>query len=229
MKQRLSVVIPCYNEEKIIFSTLEKVADFLERKDWEYEIIVVDDGSHDNSKLKIQNSKVKVKLLENGENRGKGFSVRRGVLEATGDLVLFMDSDNSTGIEEIEKLLPFTDKYDIVIGSRAKVESEIMEKQPWLRRFLSKMGNKLIKNILGLEIDDTQCGFKLFKKGILEIFHEQKLERWGFDFEILHLADLKNYKIKEVGVRWQNDRTSTVKLTDYLRTLGEVFLVKTMH
>lgn len=220
----LSVIIPCYNEAQIIGSTLQKVGYFLKEKQWESEIIVVDDGSIDGTAEVAR--KFGFKVLLNGKNRGKGYSVKRGAEEAQGELILFLDADLSTPIEEIDKLLPYAKDYDVIIGSRVIAGADVERYQPWHKVIGGKIGNQIIKIFLGLNIRDTQCGFKLFKRSALEVFKKQTIDGWGFDFELLYIAKKLGYKIKEVGVIWFNDPDSKVTFGSYWRTLGEVFRVR---
>jgi len=224
MKDKISVVIPCYNEAAILPGTIRRISNFFISQDWPAEIIVIDDGSSDNT-LEIAR-KCEVLFLRNATNRGKGYSVKRGVKVASGNLVLFTDADLSTPIEELDKLLPYIKDHEIVIGSRAVGGALVERGQSWHKRFLGALGNEAIQLFLGLNFKDTQCGFKLFRRHALDIFDLQTIDRWGFDFEILFIAQKKGYNIAEVGVRWINDPTSAVTLGSYFRTLGEVFRVR---
>ncbi|MFA5076550.1 MAG: dolichyl-phosphate beta-glucosyltransferase [Patescibacteria group bacterium] len=222
---QISVVIPCYNESTVINQTLDRIATFFANQNLDYEIIVVDDGSTDQT-LKILINRAEIKLLTNNHNKGKGYTVKIGCQAASGEIILFTDADLSTPIEEFNKLKKYLNEFDIVIGSRALPDSNVVIKQPWYKRNLGILGNKLIQLILGLGIKDTQCGFKIFKRDVLDIFNQQTIDRWGFDFELLYLAEKKGYKIKEVGVRWLNDPDTKVKAKDYFKTLVEVLKVR---
>ncbi len=223
-KMQFSIIIPCYNEAKLISSTLDQVENFFKSKNWSFEIIVIDDGSTDQTAELA--SKFNIKLLKNEKNQGKGYSISRGVQASSGELILFTDADLSTPIEELEKLLLFIPEYDIVIGSRAMADSQIEKSQPWYKEGLGKMGNLLIRLILGLKIKDTQCGFKLFKRKVIDIFERQTINGWGFDFEILFIAQNRGYQIKEVAVRWLNEPNSKVTVSGYLRTVEELLRVR---
>jgi dolichyl-phosphate beta-glucosyltransferase len=282
----LSVIIPAYNEEKRLPETLKKVKDFLAKQDYSYEVIIVNDGSKDetatvvsdwiqqkseilnpkfetNSKSQIQNSKLNnFRLIDNEVNQGKGSVVKQGMLEAKGEWRLFMDADGSTDISEIQKLLKFTnqkkinthgvipgmpagkagltrnpgldsrfrgndkgDYYEVIIGSRYLDKGSIKIKQPLSRRIVSRLGNIIVRVVLGIKSVDTQCGFKLLSgKASQDIFPKQTIDRWGFDVEILAIAIKLGYQIKEV--HWYDAEGSLVKKTAVFKTLKEIWQVK---
>lgn len=228
---KYSVIVPAYNEEKRIINTLKKARDFFENKKEKYEIIVVNDWSSDNT-IKIVNDFDKnIKIVENGKNMWKWYSIKNGVLNASGEYILFIDADNSTPIENFVKLEKYLDKYDVIIGSRHLKESEIWKKQPLHRRIVWRLWNKLINLLLIRWIKDTQCWFKLFKHNPANnIFPYQKINRFGFDMEILFIAQIKWYKIKEVAVTWfdaEGSRLNPIK--DSLNTLLELLYIKFNH
>jgi len=214
----LSVVIPAYNEEKRIGKTLREVNRYLEKQNYEYEILVVDDGSKDDT-VKVAEalaSEIKnLKVLGYGNNQGKGYAVRFGLSKATGEYRLFTDADNSTSIDQIEKMWPYFEKgFDIVIGSRDIKGAVLNPPQPWIRNFILGEGFKLFrKTVIDLwGIEDTQCGFKCFSRRIIdEIIPKCRISRFAFDPEILILAKRAGYKIKEIPVYWKNDLESKVK------------------
>ncbi|PIY96691.1 MAG: hypothetical protein COY66_03410 [Candidatus Kerfeldbacteria bacterium CG_4_10_14_0_8_um_filter_42_10] len=223
---QISLVIPVYNEEERIKKSLSKILPYLNQLA-DYEIIFVDDGSTDRTLLVLEEYKNKrFRVIKNGKNCGKGYSVQQGMLRARYPVVLFSDADFSTPIEDLEKLLPHLENYDIVIGSRGMEQSQISVHQKFYKEWLGKIGNKFIQLLVIPGIKDTQCGFKLFKKETLVIFQKQTIKRWGFDFEILMLAHKIGFRIKEVPVRWQNDFRSKVKSSDYLKTFGELIKIK---
>jgi len=222
----LSVIIPSYNEEKRLPKTLEEIDKYLSRQDYpslvpgqaNYEILVVNDGSKDGTAEvcgdligKIKN----LRLIDNKINQGKGAVVRQGMLEAKGDYRIFTDADNSTSIDQIEKMWPeFSKGVDIVIGSRDIKGAVLDPPQPWIRSVILGEGFKLFRKIVvGLwGIQDTQCGFKCLKKEAVEAaFPVCKINRFAFDPEILIIAGKLGYKIKEVPVYWKNDPDSKVK------------------
>ncbi len=214
----ISVVIPVYNEENRIVPTLKKIKDYLEKKSYPYEIIVVDDGSKDRTPEIIREIREKdnrVSLIRFLKNRGKGAVVKEGVLSAKGDYILFTDSDLSTPIEELDKLIFYIKEkgYDIAIGSRGLPESRILIPQPWYRRYIGRWFPFCVRLIIMRGIADTQCGFKLFKKDVGQrLFKLQKISGFSFDVEILYLARRFKYRVKEVPVTWINSPQSRVNL-----------------
>ena len=213
----LSVVIPAYNEEKRIGRTLRKISEYLLEKGYPYEIIVVDDGSTDGTTALVREIAQEVpciRLLENNGNRGKGYSVRKGVLSSKGQLIIFSDADLSTPIEELDKLKVWIETgHNIAIGSRALPESEILLPQPWYRQCMGKVFNRLVRFLVVSEIKDTQCGFKLFMGGVARsLFKKQTIDGFGFDAELLYLAKKSGYSVREVPVRWINSPDSRVNI-----------------
>lgn len=211
----LSVIIPAYNEEKRVLSTLSKICAYLFTKDFPYEIIVVDDGSTDNTLQMVKNfasSDNHIVILINEQNSGKGFSVRKGMLSARGEYVFFTDADLSTPIEEIEKCLPYLiNGYDVVIGSRSMPGSDILVHQPWYREKMGKIFNFMVNMVLLKGIIDTQCGFKGFKReAVKTVFNRCKIDGFSFDVEALYLSRKYNFKIKEIPIRWENSPLSKV-------------------
>lgn len=215
MTRSLSIVIPAYNEEKRLPATLDRVTCYLARSGWEFgEVLVVDDGSRDGTVRAAEDFAARapsVRVLRNPGNRGKGYSVRRGMLEARGGWALFSDADLSSPIEELETLWSAAQKSgaQVVIGSRALDRSLIGIHQPLLRESAGKLFNVAVRLVTGLPYRDTQCGFKLFEtRAARDIFNRQQLERFGFDVEVLFLARRLGYKVIEVPVKW-NDMAGT--------------------
>ncbi|MFH1392691.1 MAG: dolichyl-phosphate beta-glucosyltransferase [bacterium] len=223
---KLSVIIPAYNEAERIKKTILSLKEYLDKQDYSWEIIVISDGSKDNTAEAAKQEAVKV--IDNKTNQGKGAVVKQAMLEANGDYRLFMDADNSTKINNLDKFWQFFEQgYDVVVASIALKESKIVEKTGWHRRMLGKFAKYLIQVVMCWRIKDSQRGFKCFtKKAALKIFPKQKIMRWGFDIEILALARLFNYKIKEVPIAWQNIGKSEVNLKSYLKTLLELLKIK---
>ena len=223
----LSVVIPAYNEALRLGSTLEKVCEFLSTRSYGVELIVVDDGSTDQTPQILEDLQSRyplLRVLRNERNRGKGFSVRRGVLEAGGELVLFTDSDLSAPIEETNKLLAALEssQADAAVGSRALKRRLIGIHQPWPREFAGRCFNLLVRLFTGLKIRDTQCGLKLFRRASTRrAFELQRVERFGFDPEILFLIERSGRRIVEVPVRWNDNPATKVSL---LRDPTRMFL-----
>lgn len=232
MSRHLSVIIPAYNEEHRIKETLEAIYGYLKRQDYSSEIIVVSDGSSDKTAEVVTefiSNKPEFVLIANTQNHGKGYVVRQGMLQAQGDYRLMTDADNSTSIEQIEKFWPHLSRdCDIVIGSIEVPGAEIFEKAGIYRRVLGRLSKYLIRFAAGLwEIRDTQRGFKLFKAAAAQnIFSLAKIDRFGFDIEVLVLAKRLGYKIKEVPVIWRNPADSKVNWKSYFATLWELFKIR---
>lgn len=229
----LSIVIPVYNEERRIGRTLSRTIQYVRDRSIDAEIIVVDDGSTDNTvKIAKETStgRFPVKILRNDKNRGKGYSVRHGILHSSGKYILFTDADSSTPIQEIRKLLPRLEKgeCDVAIGSRALKGSKVRIRQPWFRMTMGKIFNLLVRIFLYTEFRDTQCGFKCFaRKAAQEIFRLQKFDGFAFDIEIIAIAKLKGYRIKEVPVVWVNSLHSKVDpIRDASRMFVDIFRLK---
>ncbi len=223
---RLSVIIPAYNEERRLPKTLEDIDKYLSKQSYDYEILVVNDGSKDRTVevAKSLISKIKnLKVTGYKINQGKGYAVRFGMLEARGEHRLFTDADNSTSINHIEKMWPeLKAGFDIVIGSRDSRDAKGAYQafpQPWLRRKLADIYNLLVQIIVGIwGIWDSQCGFKSFtKKAAEDIFPRCKINRFSFDPEFLAIAKKLGYKIKIVPVYWKNDPHTTVKLKSMVK------------
>jgi len=202
-----SIVIPAYNESARIGATLGKVLAYVHAQGWHAEVIVVNDGSRDNTAQIVQEFAQKdaaLRLIENPGNRGKGYSVRNGMLHSQGSIVLFSDADLSSPIEEAPKLFRALEEgADVAIGSRWLRAETQTRRQPLHRQLFGRVFNLALRVTLGLQFADTQCGFKAFKQAAVKaIFPLQKIERWGFDPEILFLARKLGFKTKEVPVAW---------------------------
>lgn len=228
----ISIIIPAYNEERRLSKTLEKVDEYLKKQSFSYEIIVVSDGSKDKTSQVVKDLIPRIqnlRLIDNKENHGKGYVVRQGMLDAKGEYRLFTDADNSTSIDQIEKMLPEFEKgFKVVIGSRDIKGAVIATPQSWIRRRLGDIFNLIVQVISGLwGIWDTQCGFKGFtSRAVEDIFPKCKIDRWAFDVEILVISKKLGYKIKEIPVTWVNDPESKVKLKGMIKMLFEVFQIR---
>ena len=230
----ISIIIPTFNEEDRLPKTLGKIADFVKLNPDNFEVIVVDDASTDGTsevankfKDKIQN--FKVLRLEKSPFAGKGYAVNKGVLASSGDLILYLDADGSTPIEEIKKLLEKIDEgFDIAIGSRAIQRSSVQKRQKVLREYMGRIFNIFVQALTVKGIVDTQCGFKVFKReSALDIFKNQKIFDFGFDVELLYAATKKGLKIAEVPVIWINDPRSTVDpVKDSIKMLIDLFKIR---
>ncbi len=231
----ISIVIPAYNEAERIRPTIETIHDYFSKKTQSFDIIVINDGSRDNTAnivLDLAKMIRKVTLLDSSINQGKGSSARKGMIHATHDLILLTDADLSTPIDEFEKLVPWMRKgYDIVIGSRGMKESEIILRQPWHRRMMGKAFNFLVRTLIVNDFRDTQCGFKLFRHGVAaRIFRASKINGFAFDVEVLFIAKKMGYKTKEVPVRWIDSPRSRVNpLRDPVKMLLDLLRVKFLH
>ncbi|CAA6815223.1 MAG: glycosyl transferase, group 1 family protein [uncultured Thiotrichaceae bacterium] len=239
-KPSVSVIVPAYNEQGRIADTLYRIKDYLAEQDYESEIIVVDDGSHDlttevvkfidiyGKDIKDQNEG---QLMENVKNVGKGFSIARGMIKAKGDIVLFSDADLSTPIEEVEKLIPYFEKgYDVVIGSR-KMENSDVEEKPWYRDIMSVAFNTAVQVISVKGIKDTQCGFKAYsREAAQQIALLQRVYGFGFDVEHLYIARKHDFKIKEVAVKWVHMEGSKVSpIKDSIHMFLDLLKIRWIH
>jgi dolichyl-phosphate beta-glucosyltransferase len=229
--KKLSVVIPAFNEEHRIAKTLQAVSEFLQKQGFDYEILVVNDGSKDNTAQVVKDLEGSIKclrLINNQENHGKGWVTKQGMIEAGGDVRLFMDADNSTKVDEVIKMIPYFDQgFDIVIGSRRIPGAVIALHQPWFRDFLGGAFRLIVHTIVPVGVTDTQCGFKAFSaKAAQTVFPKQTIFRWAFDVEILALSRRNKFSIKEVPITWVDDAQSHVKISGMIKMLFEVLQVR---
>ena len=227
-----SIIVPAYNEGARIGATLERILTYLTKCGWDAEVIVVNDGSRDNtveivSQFASKNSMLR--LLENPGNRGKGYSVRNGMLHARGQALLFSDADLSSPIEEASKLFAaIASGADIALGSRW-LQSELQtQRQPLYRQLFGRIFNLLLRLILGLNFKDTQCGFKAFTRGAAQkIFPLQRVERWAFDPELLYLAKKFGLKVVEVPVAWAHSEGTRISpLRDGTRMFTDMLKIR---
>ena len=227
----LSIVIPAYNESARIEAALANVLGCVEARAWDADILVVDDGSTDNTSAIVQHwmaAHPRLHLIQNPGNRGKGYSVRNGLLQSAGEIVMFTDADLSAPIEEAERLIAAIDRgADVAIGSRWLDKQKQTVHQPLYRRFFGRCFNWVTRKVMGLPFKDTQCGFKAFKRDAAQtIFRLQTIERWGFDPEILFIARKLRYSIEEVPVTWGHDERSRISYlrdgTQMLKEMGQI-------
>jgi len=214
-RPRLSIVVPAYNEEARILGSLEAAEAYLLKTGDVVEILVVDDGSGDGTAARVerfaggrpQGGAISIRLLRNGRNRGKGYSIKHGVLMSAGDLVLLSDADFSTPIDELKRLRQAVEDegFDIAIGSRGLRESRIEIHQAAWREMMGRGFNALVRLLTGLPFRDTQCGFKLARRqAVLPLFRAARVERFAWDVEILYLARKAGLRVREVPVLWRN-------------------------
>ncbi|MBI1984764.1 MAG: glycosyltransferase family 2 protein [Candidatus Wildermuthbacteria bacterium] len=229
---RLSVIIPIYNEEQRLPDTLKAIHGYLKKQSYEYEIIAVNDGSKDRTESILKKFLITVPYLRviKIEHRGKGSAIKQGMLNAKGKILLFCDADNSTSIDQVEKMFPwFSQGYEVVIGSRDIKGAVLAPPQPWFRNLVSGESFKLLRKILvGLwDIEDSQCGFKAFsKKAAKEVFPQSIIEQFAFDPEVLYLARRLGYRIKEIPVTWANDIHSKVTMQSVIKMGIDLFLIR---
>ncbi len=233
----ISIVIPAFNESKRLPSAIRSIASHLGAQSLgRAEVLVIDDGSEDGTSATAEEGRsglegegARLRVLRNAGNRGKGYSVRRGMREAKCDWILFSDADQSTPISELDRLLrgAVTGGHDVAIGSRGIDRSLIGVRQPLYRELAGRLFNLNVRLLTGLDIADTQCGFKLFRReAARRIAAMQRTDRFGFDVEQLYLARKMGYSIVEVPVRWDNAEESSVGLADGLKAFADVWRVK---
>ena len=233
---KISLIIPAFNEENRIAKSIRSIGDFFSKKNWEFEIIVVDDGSRDKTVEVVNREWDKIggtkKLLQNSANRGKGYSVRKGMLEATGDYLIFTDADLSSPIEEAEKLIRVLEEgCSIVIASRALRNSQVEIHQNIVRETMGKIFNCLARFLTFKGIHDSQCGFKGFRREAAQrLFSLAKIDGFAFDAEIIYLAQKFGYSIKEIPVVWRNSPASKVHMiSDPVNMILDLFRIRLYH
>jgi len=227
----LSIIVPSYNEELRLPASLDRIAAYVAGSGRSTEVLVVDDGSKDRTAAvaaAYAGSIPNLRVLANGENRGKGYSVRHGMLEARGKIVLFTDADLSAPIEEADKLLAVMERYDLAIGSRAMDRSLIKVHESAFREFAGIVFNKIVRIVLRLPFVDTQCGFKAFDRERCRIiFEQQRIERFGFDPELLYLARRHGLKAVEIPVLWSHSPATKINMMrDSIQMFLDVFTIR---
>jgi len=227
-----SIIIPAYNESARLGATLDRVLDHVASQHWDAEVIVINDGSQDDTAEMVRaraRENPALRLVENPGNRGKGFSVRNGMLKAAGEICLFTDADLSSPIDEANKLFAAIEAgADVAIGSRWLQPDTQAQRQSLLRQFYGRTFNLILRLLLGLRFKDTQCGFKAFSRSSAQkLFSMQTIEGWGFDAELLFLADRIGLKVEEVAVVWSDaEGTRIHPLRDGLHMMAEVLTIR---
>jgi len=235
----LSIIIPAYNEEKRILITLERTTAFLAQRPWSCELLVVDDGSSDATVERVQEyasgrkAEPLVRCLQNGQNRGKGYSIRHGVGEAQGNGIGFMDADYKTDIAGLDAVMPLlAEGWDGVVGDRSLSETRIEVERRRYRQIGSQLFRRLLHGFMGLkDFGDTQCGFKFFRAPIArDLFARQRMDGFMFDVEILLLASRCGYRIAKIPVVWSDDPDSRFNpVTGALQDMKELLHIRWLH
>src|SRR3989344_8709579 len=228
-KPFLSIIVPIYNEEKRLTLGITQILKFIDKQSYPVELIIVNDGSTDTTNKLLRNLKhPSFQLISYEKNQGKGYAIQKGMQKAKGDWRLFIDIDLSTPIEEFRMFLPHFKKFDIIIGSRRTKDSKILVHQTFLRELLGSVFTWLSSTFLRVEISDFTCGFKCFSKDAAgKLFSLQRLRGWGFDSEVIFLAQKEGFSIKEVPVTWSNDsQTRVVLLKDIFYSLIELINIR---
>jgi glycosyltransferase involved in cell wall biosynthesis len=229
---KYSIIIPAYNESARLGATLDRVLQRVATEGWDAEVIVVNDGSQDDTAemvLARAQANSALRLVENPGNRGKGYSVRNGMLQAAGEIRLFTDADLSAPIEEANKLFAAIEAgADVAIGSRWLRPDTQAQRQSLLRQFYGRTFNLILRLLLGLRFKDTQCGFKAFSRSsAATLFSRQTIAGWGFDAELLFLADRLGLKVEEVPVVWSDAQGTRIHpLRDGLHMMAEVLTIR---
>jgi len=228
---QISIIVPSCNEEARLPASLELIAAYVSSQNRSTEVLVVDDGSNDRTAevaASFADRIPNLRVLRNGENRGKGYSVRHGMQEARGEYVLFTDADLSAPIEEADKLLSALRQYDIAIGSRALNRGLIDVHESLFREFAGIIFNRIVRIVLWLPFVDTQCGFKAFRRERCRIiFEQQRIERFWFDPELLFLARRHGLKATEIPVRWSHSPATKINMMrDSIQMFVDVFTIR---
>jgi glycosyltransferase involved in cell wall biosynthesis len=229
---RYSIVIPAYNERTRIAKSLDRIMGYIADHNWDAEVIVVDDGSNDGTADIVRDYASRcagLRLLLNPGNRGKGYSVRNGMLHAQGEILLFSDADLSSPIEESSRLFSaIAGGADVAIGSRWMQAELQTEKQPLYRQLFGRVFNLALRIVLGLQFKDTQCGFKAFTRPAAQaLFPLQTIERWGFDPELIYLAQKFGFRVEEVPVAWAHREGTRINpVRDGIRMVGEMLEIR---
>lgn len=232
----LSIIIPCYNEEKRIGKSVEKIVKYITLEKLDTELIFINDGSTDKTKEVLDsfreqfasNKFMITKIVSYEKNYGKGYAVKQGFIQAMGKHILLCDADLSTPITELNKLMDHVNNYDLVVGSRRNNNSIILRPQSFFRTLLGKTYSFMSRIILNVPLNDFTCGFKLIRSNVAkEIAKKMSINRWAYDSELMKIAAIHNFRIKEVGIIWQNDPYTKVKLsTDIITSLSDLIKIR---
>ncbi len=231
-EQTYSIIIPSYNEGERLPATLDRILSYIRFRGWDAEIIVVDDGSQDDTAelaMVYAEQHPKVRVLQNPGNRGRGYSVRNGVMHARGSILLYTDADLSSPIEESSKLFAeLAAGADVAIGSRWLDPNLQTQRQPFYRQVLGRVFNYLMRNILNLNLSDTECGFKAFTRtAAMSLIPVLRMDHWGMDSELLYVAKKRGFSLKEIPVRWSNDpRTKVDPILDSINQFFDLLRVR---
>ena len=228
---KFSIIVPCYNEAHRIGPSLERIFAYMDRHHPDYEVVLVDDGSTDGTAELVRQrfaERPQLRIVSYGGNRGKGYAVRFGSLQATGELLLFTDADLSTPIEEMEQMVRLVAQgSDLVIGSRAHAQADIRERQPLYRELAGKLFNVLVRLIVLRDFHDTQCGFKLFRSATMTpVLQRLVIDGFAFDVEMIAVAYALGLQVREVPVVWINSPTSMVRLWPALRAYVDLLRIR---
>lgn len=230
---KISFLIPVYNEEKRVSKAITALEKYLKKINFSYEVIFVDDGSTDKTIAKINSLKPKFKfrLISYHPNRGKGYAIKRGMLTAVGDYILFFDVDMSTPLTEFDKFIIHLQPGVVLIGNRKGKGAQILKHQPFIREKMGQMFTLLAQFVVAPEVSDFTCGFKCFPASVAKkVFAAAQINRWSYDAEILFLTRQFGFKIQEVPVKWVDDpRTRVTLLKDSLQSLTDLFKIKVWH
>jgi dolichyl-phosphate beta-glucosyltransferase len=228
----ISVVVPAYNEEAGIAATVERLRDWLEQRGGEFEVLVVDNASEDRTAERVEAlaDGRRVRLLRNERNRGKGYSMRRGMLEARGELRLHCDADCATSLPSLPKMLGLAREHDVVVGSRLADGAQLGRRQPLGRRIVGRSFQQLCRLLLREPTQDLYCGFKLWRaRAAVDAYSRTRLEGWTFDAEVLAMARALGYRLCETGIVWTDREGSRVRMARVLVPVVRELLAARRH
>jgi len=227
---KISIVVPAYNEAPRILPSFRRIFAYMDEHHPDYEVVLVDDGSSDGTSALVRQDfgdRPQLRTLSYGGNRGKGYAVRFGSLRAHGDMVLFTDTDLSTPIEEMEKMVQLiTQGYDLVIGNRALAQSDVRQRQPLYRDWAGKLFNVMVRLLVSNRFHDTQCGFKLFRRDAMRpVLQRLRIDGFAFDVEMIAIAEAAGLRVVDVPVIWVNSPQSMVRMWPALRAFVDLLQI----